>query len=367
MKDSGDKTKKRVAVAMSGGVDSSAAALILKREGYDVIGISMKLLSDELSGKKGGCCSLEDFNDARRVADILDVPYYVLNMQKEFSDRVIASFVTDYSSGKTPNPCILCNQEMKFDLLMKKAAQLGADYLATGHYARVDYDDKRGRYILKKGLDATKDQSYFLFSMTQDQLSKTLFPVGSFCKDEIRDMLRDAGISIADKDESQDICFVDDGDYSTLIEKSVDKTKPGHGDIVSEDGRILGTHDGIHNYTIGQRRGLGISSLKRQYVLGLDLAGNRVIVGDEEGLLSGGLMATSPNWISIEGLKGELEASVKIRYSLNDHKAILSPQDEGSVKIRFLEKVRAVTPGQAVVFYDGEEVIGGGWIERAIK
>jgi tRNA-specific 2-thiouridylase len=367
MKDTGDKAKKRVAVAMSGGVDSSAAALILKREGYDVIGVSMKLLSDELSGKKGGCCSLEDFNDARRVADILDIPYYVLNMQKEFSDRVIASFVSDYNSGKTPNPCILCNQEMKFDLLMKKAAQLGADYLATGHYARADYDDKRARYILRKGLDATKDQSYFLFSMTQDQLSKTLFPVGSYCKDEIRDMLRDAGISIADKDESQDICFVDDGDYSSLIEKSVSKTSLRHGDIVSEEGDILGTHNGIHHYTVGQRRGLGISSLKRLYVLGLDFAANRVIVGDEEGLLSGGLIATSPNWISIAGLKGELKASVKIRYSLNDHGAILNPEDDGSVKIKFMERVRAVTPGQAVVFYNGDEVIGGGWIKRAIE
>ena len=367
MKDSVDKAIKRVAVAMSGGVDSSAAALILKRQGYDVIGVSMKLLSDELSGKKGGCCSLEDFNDARRVADILDIPYYVLNMQKEFSERVIASFVSDYSLGKTPNPCILCNQEMKFDLLMKKAAQLGADYLATGHYARVDYDDERGRYILRKGLDATKDQSYFLFSMTQEQLSKTLFPVGSYCKDEIRDMLRDAGISIADKDESQDICFVDDGDYSSLIEKSKGKAGIKHGDIVSEDGEILGTHDGIHNYTVGQRRGLGISSLKRLYVLGLDLAGNRVIVGDEEGLLSGGLIATSPNWISVEGIKGELGASVKIRYSLNDHEAVLNLEDDGSVRVNFMERVRAVTPGQAVVFYNGDEVMGGGWIKGAIE
>lgn len=363
----GNKGQKRVAIAMSGGVDSSAAALILKREGYDVIGVSMKLLSDELSGKKGGCCSLEDFNDARRVADILDIPYYVLNMQKEFSDRVIDSFVTDYSSGKTPNPCILCNQEMKFDLLMKKATQLGADYLATGHYARANYDDKRARFILKKGLDATKDQSYFLFSMTQDQLSKTLFPIGSYCKDEIRDMLRDAGISIADKEESQDICFVDDGDYSSLIEKSVGKMSLKHGDIVSEDGEVLGTHNGIHNYTVGQRRGLGISSLKRLYVLGLDLAANRVIVGDEEGLLSGGLIASPPNWISIAGLEDELKATVKVRYSLNDHGATLYPEDDGSVNIKFTEKVRAVTPGQAVVFYNGEEVIGGGWIERALE
>ena len=364
---SGDNAKKRVAVAMSGGVDSSAAALILKREGYDVIGVSMKLLSDELSAKKGGCCSLEDFNDARRVADILDIPYYVLNMQKEFSDRVIASFVSDYSSGKTPNPCILCNQEMKFDLLMKKAADLGAGYLATGHYARVHYDDNRARHILKKGLDAVKDQSYFLFSMTQEQLSKTLFPVGDYRKDEIRAMLREAGIRIADKDESQDICFVDDGDYSALIENSAGSACLGPGDILSEDGKVLGTHDGIHNYTVGQRRGLGISSLKRLYVLRLDLAANRVIVGEEEGLLSGGLIASSPNWISIEGLKGELEASVKIRYSLNDHGAMLNPEADGSVRVRFLDMVRAVTPGQAAVFYDGEEVLGGGWIKRAIK
>lgn len=351
---------------MSGGVDSSAVALLLKKEGYDVIGISMKLW-DGPSGK-GRCCSLEDFRDARRVADIIDIPYYVVNMMDSFKDKVIKNFVDNYLSANTPNPCILCNQEMKFDLLMKKASELGAQYLATGHYARIERDEKSGRYLLKKGVNSKKDQTYFLFSMTQDELSKTLFPLGGYeSKDEVRALLREANIQIAEKGESQDICFIDDNGYSNFIENEIDIEAVKKGNIVSVEGKVLGTHDGVHKYTIGQRRGLGVASLKRQYVLGFNLETNDVILGDEEGLFSKGLIANRCNFISFEKLSGEYKCAVKIRYSGNEWECIITPCEDGKIRVQFDNPQRAVTPGQAVVFYNGDEVIGGGWIERAIN
>lgn len=356
----------KVAVAMSGGVDSSAAALILKREGYDVIGVSMKLW-EGVEGGKGRCCSLEDFQDARRVAEVLDIPYYVVNMQEEFSKRVVDLFVSDYIAGKTPNPCVLCNQEMKFDLLLKKASELGADYLATGHYIVKTHDEKSGRYILSKGKDPLKDQSYFLFSMTQGQLSKVLFPLGEYEKPAIREMLKEAGIRIADKAESQDICFVDDSGYSTLINSRVDEAAIRAGNIVNTEGEVLGRHNGIHNFTVGQRRGLGISSTQRLYVIGFDYTKNDVILGEPEDLLSSGLVAEKVTWVSVAGIEGPRRALVKIRYSTDEHPATLKMVDEGGVQILFDEPQRAVTPGQAVVFYDGDTVLGGGWIKRAIK
>ncbi|MBE9536402.1 MAG: tRNA 2-thiouridine(34) synthase MnmA [Proteobacteria bacterium] len=360
------KKGKKVAVAMSGGVDSSAAALILKREGYDVIGVSMKLW-EGVEGGKGRCCSLEDFQDARRVAEVLDIPYYVVNMQEEFSKRVVDLFVSDYIAGKTPNPCVLCNQEMKFDLLLKKAAELGADYLATGHYIIKTYDEQSGRYMLSKGKDPLKDQSYFLFSMTQDQLSRVLFPLGEYDKPAIRILLKEAGIRIADKAESQDICFVDDSGYSTFVNSRVDEAAIRTGNIISSDGEILGRHDGIHNFTIGQRRGLGISSSQRLYVVGFDYAKNDVILGKPEELMSTGLVAERVSWVSIAGIEGATRVLVKIRYSTDEHPATLSMSNENGVQIVFDEPQRAVTPGQAVVFYDGATVLGGGWIKRAIK
>ena len=351
---------------MSGGVDSSAVALLLKKEGFDVIGISMKLW-DGPSGK-GRCCSLEDFRDARRVADIIDIPYYVVNMMDSFRDKVITNFVDNYLSANTPNPCILCNQEMKFDLLMKKASELGAQYLATGHYARIEQDEKSGRYLLKKGVDSKKDQTYFLFSMTQDELSKTLFPLGGYeTKDDVRALLREANIQIAEKGESQDICFIDDDGYSNFIENEIDKEAVKKGNIVSVDGEVLGKHDGIHKYTIGQRRGLGVAAIKRQYVLGFNLETNDVILGDEEGLFSKGLIAKNCNFISFEKLSGDYKCAVKIRYSGNEWDCVISPCEDGKVSVQFDKPQRAVTPGQAVVFYNGDEVIGGGWIEKAIN
>ena len=351
---------------MSGGVDSSAVALILKKEGYDVIGISMKLNDAKDSGK-GRCCSLDDFRDARKVADILDIPYYVINMEEEFDERVVKSFVADYLEGRTPNPCILCNHEMKFDLLLAKALDLEADYLATGHYSKIDYDDKRKRYILKKGADKLKDQSYFLFSMTQEQLSRVLFPLASYHKKDIRKMLSEAGIKIADKAESQDICFIDDGGYSSYIERSVGIDNIKGGRIVSSNGTAIGKHDGIHRFTIGQRKGLGLSSHKRLYVLGFDHENRDVIVGEERGLLAGGLVANGINWLSIDAPDKKFKAYVKTRYSSEEHHSTLYPSDDGKVLIKFDLPQRAVTPGQAVVFYSADELLGGGWIERALN
>ena len=351
---------------MSGGVDSSAAALILKKEGYDVIGISMKLWEGSVRARKS-CCSLEDFRDARRVADRIGIPYYVVNMQAQFLERVIHPFISDYIEGKTPNPCVLCNSEMKFDLLLKKAAHLGADYLATGHYAVNEYDGERKMYVLKKGRDESKDQSYFLFSMTQDQLSKVIFPLGLYVKDEVREILRAAGITIADKEESQDICFVEDGNYPAFIDKNSTLTPGKEGKIVDAEGQVLGVHEGIYRFTIGQRRGLGISSDRRLYVTGFDYKNNNVIVGDEEELLSGGLVANRVNWISSREPAGEMELSVKIRYSQEAHRAKLSSCGKGRAHLTFLEMQRAVTPGQAVVFFEGDEILGGGWIEEALK
>lgn len=361
------KDKKKVAVAMSGGVDSSAAALILKREGYDVVGISMKLW-DVDDGRKKSCCSLEDFHDARRVAHKIGIPYYVVNMKKEFSERVIERFVSLYLGGETPNPCILCNEEMKFDLLLKKAEEVGVDFLATGHYARILYDGKRGRYILKKGVDGSKDQSYFLYSMTQAQMSKVLFPLGSYKKSRVRKIMKQAGIHIADKGESQDICFVDHNGYPAFIDRLASKEKIRKGRIVSETGRVLGRHEGIHRFTVGQRRGLGISSDKRLYVLGFDSENGDVVVGDSESLLAGGLIAKQVNWISFDVLKERKNVATKIRYSgRGSESTIYCNEDDNRVKVIFHSPQRAVTPGQAVVFYDDDEMLGGGWIERALN
>ncbi len=356
---------RRVAVAMSGGVDSTAAACLLKKEGYEVIGLSMKLWEGEESDRRGKCCSLEDFRDARKVAEVLDIPYYVLNMKEAFMERVVRRFIGDYCEGKTPNPCILCNQEMKFNLLMEKAGELGFDLLATGHYAIIEYDEARGRCLLKKGVHKEKDQSYFLFSMTQDQLAHTLFPLGTYgSKDEVRDIVREAGLTLADKDESQDICFVDNEGYKSFIDSMVGEGDLKRGHILSEEGALLGEHDGIHGFTVGQRRGLGVSSKNRLYVHSFD--GSDVVVGKEQGLMARGLVAGEINWVSIDGIERKREASVKIRDNGKEEKAELNRQSDGSIVVEFETPQRAITPGQAAVFYDGEELLGGGWIKTVI-
>ncbi len=352
---------------MSGGVDSSTALALLKEQGYDCIGVSMQLWDyskkDDPSGATpGSCCTLDDINDARSIADRLKVPFYVMNMEEAFSRDVIEYFVKGYSEGTTPNPCIKCNQVLKFEVLLKKAMALEADFLATGHYARIIED--KDRFRLLKGVDPDKDQSYFLFTMTQAQLGKVIFPVGGFTKKEVRLQARRLGLKTSEKAESQEICFVEEPRYADFLSSRI---KAVSGEIVDLNGRILGRHTGLFNYTIGQRKGLGLSG-GPFYVIDIDTKANRLVVGPSEGLLRKTLTATEVNWIDPEAEKaahkGLSGIEVKIRYGHSGSKASVAIIDAGRVQVVFEEPQKAITPGQAVVFYRGEEVLGGGWIEK---
>lgn len=368
------KKKKRVVVAMSGGVDSSVAIARLKDEGYECIGVSMQLWDyskkEDTAGATGGsCCSLDDLNDARSVAYKLDLPFYVVNVEEVFTREVVDYFVASYLSGATPNPCIKCNQILKFEVLLKKALNLEADYLATGHYARIT--EEGGAFRLFKGADPAKDQSYFLFTMTREQLSRVLFPVGSLTKDEVRGYARSLGLRTSDKKESQEICFVEEPSYTDFMASrgfAAERT----GEITDGSGRVLGLHKGTFNYTIGQRKGLNLSG-GPFYVTGIDTANNRVIVGPEEALFCAGLTAGELNWIDEESEAAFNEGkaltglTVKIRYRHSGADALLERGSPGQTVVRFTEPQKAVTPGQAVVFYRGDEVVGGGWIERGIR
>ena len=354
---------KRVVVAMSGGVDSSVAAALLKEKGFEVIGVTLKLVPDDEAC--GACCSAAAVLDAKKVAFKLGIPHYTLNLKKEFFEYVIRDFCREYISGRTPNPCVRCNSFIKFGLLLKKAIALKADYLATGHYAAVSYNKKNKRYLLEKGLDPAKDQSYALYSLTQEQLKRTLFPVGKLEKDKVRKLAKKYGLQVAGKKDSQEICFVPDKNYSGFLkEKFKIKIKPGW--ITDLRGKQLGRHEGIINFTIGQRRGIKIPAKQPLYVNKIEVAKNRVVVGTKKDVYGKALYAININFIGVSGLKKPIKVNVKTRYSSIPAKAIIKPFKKG-LHVKFKRPEWAISPGQAVVFYRGPEVLGGGIIKEKLK
>lgn len=342
---------------MSGGVDSSVSAYLLSKSGYDVIGVTLKLHEDNLNEK--GCCNLDAVEDARRVANKLGIPYYVLNMKDVFRKYIIEYFISEYEAGRTPNPCIACNKYIKFGALLDKAKSLGVPLVATGHYAIIE--KKGNRYLLKKAKDITKDQSYVLYNLTQEQLSKSIFPLGKLTKKEVRKIAQKIGLQVADKPDSQEICFIPDNNYKEYIENnSTNESIPG--EFISNDGTVLGYHSGICNYTIGQRRGLGIVTGSPMFVIDIIKETNQILLGSEDDLLSKESIVNNLNWISIDNLVEEMNATVKIRYRAVANKAKLIPLSSDSIKVVFDKPQRAITKGQAAVFYDNDLVIGGGTI-----
>ncbi len=360
--------KKKVAVGMSGGVDSSVAAYLLKEQGYDVIGVTMQIWQDEdplAQAENGGCCGLSAVDDARRVADRLGIPYYVLNFKREFKENVIDYFMDEYMHARTPNPCIACNRYVKWEALLNRARELGCDYIATGHYARVVQLDN-GRYALKKSATDRKDQTYALYNLTQEQLAHTLMPVGEYEKEQIREIATKIGLLIANKPDSQEICFIPDNDYAGYIERESGKTFP-KGNFVDLEGNILGTHKGIIHYTIGQRKGLGLSMGSPVFVVDIRPETNEVVIGSNLDTFHDSLYAGKVNLMSVDALEGEREVVAKIRYSHKGAPCRIRMVDEDTVLCKFEEPVRAITPGQAVVFYDGDIVLGGAVIDRVAE
>ncbi len=356
--------KQKVVVGMSGGVDSSVAAYLLQEQGYEVIGVTMQVWQDEeyqLQAQQGGCCGLSAVEDARRVAQVLGIPYYVMNFKREFKENVMDYFVEEYLRGRTPNPCIACNRYVKWESLLRRSLELGADYIATGHYARVDRLNN-GRYAIKNSVTAQKDQTYALYNLTQEQLAHTLMPVGEYTKEEIRQIALRQGLPVAHKPDSQEICFIPDHDYAAFIDREAADRVPPPGNFVTEDGRVLGRHKGITHYTVGQRRGLELAMGRRVFVTRIRPQTNEVVVGDNEDTFTRQVLCNQVNYMAVENLTEPKRIMAKIRYNHGGAPCVIEKQPDGKVLCSFEQPVRASTPGQAVVFYEGEYVLGGGTI-----
>ena len=361
-----------IVVAMSGGLDSSAVAALLVRDGQNVVGMTMQLWNQrrlpELASDKttGRCCSLDDVYDARHVAEQIGIPYYVVNFERQFEEHVVVPFVSEYLAGRTPIPCTLCNNFIKFDQFLAMADTVGAEHVATGHYARITRDAATGRYEMRTAADSSKDQTYFLFGLTQPQLARTLFPLGAMKKTEVRELARSLELAVAEKPESYEICFVPNNDYAAFLKAYLEEqgsaAPEAKGAIVTAAGETLGSHAGVHHFTVGQRKGLGIATGEPLYVISTDPASRQVTVGANEALLRSTLLAHDVNWVSIAAITAPRRAQVKIRHRHVPADATLYPAPDGAIEVRFDEPQRAVTPGQAAVFYDSDLVLGGGWI-----